>query len=492
MTPQELKNSILQLAIQGRLVEQRPEEGSGEELFEQIQVEKAELLKQGKIKKERPLPEIAEEEIPFYIPESWKWVRLVDFCFDIFSGKSPKYSKNITEYRVIGQAANQQGGLDYYQLKYTIKEFWEANDEKYFLRENDVILNTLGNGTLGRSGIIDNIPFPILTDGHLFVFRSPNDVSSKYIYYNLQFKRTEIEKSANGSTNQTFLSLGSTKSWIIPLPPLAEQKRIVAKIEELMPLVDRYEEAWTKLEAFNKRFPEDMQKSLLQMAIQGKLVEQRSEEGTGEELYAQIQVEKQRLIKEGKIKKDKPLPEITDDEKPFDIPESWKWVRICDIFKTSSGTTPSKSNQSYYNSDEYNWVRTTDLNNGILTTAEIKISEKAFNECHLEVIPLESVCIAMYGGAGTIGKNALIQFETTINQSVCAIHSNGFCDMSFVHMFMKYYRPLWIKKAAGSRKDPNINQVIIKSTLFPLPPLAEQKRIVAKLEELLPLCERLK
>ena len=117
-------------------------------------------------------------------------------------------------------------------------------------------------------------------------------------------------------------------SSLLPLPPLAEQKRIVAKIEELLPYIDRYEKAWSKLEDFNKRFPGDMQKSVLQMAIQGKLVEQRPEEGTGEELCRQIQAEKQSLIKAGKIKKEKPLPEISEDEIPFDIPESWKWVRL--------------------------------------------------------------------------------------------------------------------------------------------------------------------
>ena len=114
----------------------------------------------------------------------------------------------------------------------------------------------------------------------------------------------------------------------IPLPPLAEQKRIVAKIEELLPYIDRYEKAWKKLEQFNKRFPEDMKKSLLQYAIEGKLVEQRPEEGTAEELFQKIQEEKQRLIREKKIKKEKPLPEITEEEKPFDIPESWKWVSV--------------------------------------------------------------------------------------------------------------------------------------------------------------------
>ena len=122
---------------------------------------------------------------------------------------------------------------------------------------------------------------------------------------------------------------------------------------------------------------------------------------------------------------------------------------------------------------------------------EIQISQKAFEECRLTIIPRDSVCIAMYGGAGTIGKNSIIKFDTTINQSVCAIHPNGFCDALFLQRFIQYYRPNWMKMAVGSRKDPNINQVIIKNALFPLPPLAEQKRIVAKIEELLPYCDQL-
>ena len=216
------------------------------------------------------------------------------------------------------------------------------------------------------------------------------------------------------------------------------------------------------------------------------------EEGTGEALYQRIQAEKQSLIRSGKLNKEKPLPEITPDEIPFDIPESWNWVRIGDTFPTSSGTTPLSSNRAYYTEGRYNWVRTTDLNNGVLQTCEVKVSDLAFKECRLEIIPRQSICIAMYGGAGTIGKNAFIDFDTTINQSVCAIHPNGFCNMKYLQFYMQYYRPYWMEHASGTRKDPNINKDIIKNCLFPLPPLAEQKRIVAKLEELLPLCERLK
>ena len=370
MTPQELKASILQLAIQGKLVEQRPEEGTGAELLEKILAAKgagsgkrgtgngkssrAEARRRGEgssaltsknntAHSAAPREEIPDSEKPFDIPESWVWMRIADCCIDVFSGKSPVYVKSENPYRIVGQAANQQQGLDFSQIKYTTKDFWAGMSSRYFLRENDVLLNTLGNGTLGRSGIVGKLPFQLLTDGHLFVFRLKDKTQSQFFYYYLQLRRDEIEKNANGSTNQTFLSLGKTLQWLIPLPPLAEQKRIVAKIEELLPYIDRYEKAWSKLEDFNKRFPGDMQKSLLQMAIQGKLVDQCLEEGTGEELYHQIQSEKQRLIKSGKIKKEKPLPEITPDEIPFDIPESWKWCRITDCGVFIAGYTPKST-----------------------------------------------------------------------------------------------------------------------------------------------------
>ena len=207
MTAQDLKNSILQLAVQGKLVPQDPSDEPASELLKRIRAEKAKLIAEGKIKKEKALPAITDEEKPFDIPDSWKWGRLGDYCLDAFSGKSPVYSKTPTQYFVVGQAANQQSGLDYSQLKYTTSDFWKSMEEKYFLLEGDVLLNTLGNGTLGRAGIIDKLDKQLLTDGHLFVFRHISGISAKYFYYFLQYKRPEIEKAANGSTNQTFLPI---------------------------------------------------------------------------------------------------------------------------------------------------------------------------------------------------------------------------------------------------------------------------------------------
>ena len=167
-----------------------------------------------------------------------------------------------------------------------------------------------------------------------------------------------------------------------------------------------------------------------------------------------------------------------DDEIPFELPKGWEWCRLGTIFQTSSGTTPQSNNPLYYKEGDINWIRTTDLNNEILRNAEVKITEQACVDYKLKEVPINAVCIAMYGGAGTIGKHALIQFRTTINQSVCAIHPNIDCSSKFLHIFIQYQRPYWMDFAAGSRKDPNINQLIIQHCLFPLPPLAEQQRIV--------------
>ena len=492
MTPEQLKASILQYAIQGKLVEQRPEEGTGEELYQQI-VKNRELLIERKVIKRDKRTETAIDPnaIPFDVPENWKWVTLGSILNKLTDGthKTPKYTTDGIKFVSVKDMSN--GVLSLENTKFISAEehqelFARCNPEK-----GDILLSKVG--TTGVPAIVNTTEqFSLFVSVALLKFDC-ECIDLKFLYYMLMSPLVQIQATENtrGVGNKNWV-LDAIANTMVVLPPLAEQKRIVLKVEELLPYVDRYAAAYEKLEQFSAKFPEDMKKSILQYAIQGKLVEQRPEEGTGEELYQQIQTEKQRLIKEGKIKKEKPLAEIAEDEIPFDIPESWKWVRIGCIFTTSSGTTPSKSNLEYYSEPDYNWVRTTDLNNGILNACELKISQKAVDECRLSIIPQESVCVAMYGGAGTIGKNAIIRFDTTINQSVCAIQPNGFCDMVFLQRFLQLHRPNWMKMAVGSRKDPNINQIIIKYALFPLPPLAEQKRIVAKLEEILPLCERLK
>ena len=247
----------------------------------------------------------------------------------------------------------------------------------------------------------------------------------------------------------------------------------------------------------------DLKNALLQEAVQGKLVPQIASEGNARDLLEEIRKESgESLPLASARKRSSATPSagsnaarnarfapITEDEIPFDIPENWCWCRLGEIFETTSGTTPQSKNPIYYNNGTIGWVRTTDLNNGILSFSEIKITEKAKTDCNLKMIPKNSVCIALYGGAGTIGKNAILNFETTINQSVCAMLPNTFADMRYLQYFLQWQRPYWMNYASGSRKDPNINQIIVKNCPFPLPPLTEQKRIVAAIEKFMPLIE---
>ena len=263
-----------------------------------------------------------------------------------------------------------------------------------------------------------------------------------------------------------------------------------------------------------------LKNSILQWAIQGKLVPQNPKDEPASKLLERIaesrnesslslpkgtakgtkskdpgrkkSAQSSRIYRENGVWYEQvgtAAPKDISDEILFEIPESWVWSRLKDAFETSSGSTPLSSRVEYYKNGSVNWVRTTDLNNGILTECEKRITELAKKDYNLAIIPRESICIAMYGGRGTIGNYALIDFDTTINQSVCAIYPNGFCYSKYIFYYMQFYRPLWMQFAAGSRKDPNINQIIIKNCLIPLPPLAEQKRIVAKLEQVLPLAE---
>lgn len=292
MTPQELKNSILQLAIQGKLVEQRPEEGTAEELFTQIQQEKKRLIAEKKIKKEKPLPEITEDEKPFDIPESWKWVKLGEIVTVLGGKRIPAGRQLTTEntgYKYIRVSDMKDGTVLTDGLLYVPSDIFPSI-ARYIIHKEDVYITVAG--TIGRVGKIpeeidganltenaDRLVFSMLEQNWLIKCLESNIVQSQI---------------ANVTTKvgQPKLAIKRIQKLIIPLPPLAEQKRIVAKFEELLPYIDRYEQAWSKLEQFNNLFPEDMKKSLLQYAIQGKLVEQRPEEGTAEELFARIQEEK--------------------------------------------------------------------------------------------------------------------------------------------------------------------------------------------------------
>ena len=325
---------------------------------------------------------------------------------------------------------------------------------------------------------------------HIWKIDFSKYVYKKYLYYFLLADTDRIKRSGHGLA-MIHVTKASTEERLFPLPPLAEQKRIVARIEELLPLIDRYEKAWNRLEDFNQRFPADMQKSLLQLAIQGKLVEQRPEEGTGEELYRQIQKEKQAFIKAGRIKKGKPLPKITEDEIPFDIPEDWKWVRLGEII-LSVADGPHFSPQYYESGVPF--LSTRNVASGKIDFSTAKyISRELHEELCLRCKPKKWDILYTKGGTTGIAvvNDTDIEFNVWVHVAVLSMGS--------------YVYPYYLAMALNSPHCFELSQLythgtsnrdlgltrMVKITL-PLPPLAEQKRIVAKLEELLPLCERLK
>ncbi len=492
MTPQELKNSILQLAIQGRLVEQRPEEGTAEELYRQIQREKAALVKAGKSKKEKPLPEITEEEVPFEIPEVWKWVRIGEFASVLGGKRIPvgrKLSTNNTGHIYIRVSDMKDGSVTKDGLLYVPDDVFPSIS-KYVINKEDVYITVAG--TIGRVGKIppDLDGANLTENADRLVFST---IDQDWLIWCLQSSLIQGQiADATTKVGQPKLAIKRIQEMIIALPPLAEQKRIVAKIEELLPYIDRYEAALSRLEDFNKRFPTDMQKSILQLAIQGKLVEQRPEEGTGEALYQQIQAEKQSLIRSGKLKKEKPLPEITPDEIPFDIPESWKWVRLGSLlYKLVDGThrTPK------YTTSGVPFVSVRNMSTGKLDMSDTKyISIEEHQELWKRCNPERDDILL--SKVGTTGVPAIVDIdeEFSLFVSVALLKFNtSLIDKQY--LVYAILTPDFQKQCKEhTRGVGNKNWVIadIANTIFPLPPLAEQKRIVAKLEELLPLCERLK
>ena len=484
MTPQELKKSILRLAIQGKLVEQRLEEGTAEELYKQIQAEKQALIKAGKIKKEKPLPEITEDEIPFEIPESWMWC-YVGELFQHNTGKALNGSDKSGTPMTYITTSNLY--WDRFELE-KLKEmpFTESEVEKCTVQKGDLLV--CEGGDYGRSAIWP-YDYPMRIQNHIHRLRAYGSVSVRYFYYCFYLYKNAGMIAGKGIAIQG-LSANALHELKMPLPPLAEQKRIVAKIVELLPMIEHYQKALSRLEHFNKRFPGDMQKSILQMAIQGKLVEQRPEEGTGEELYKQIQAEKQALIKAGKIKKEKPLPEIAEDEIPFEIPESWKWVRWGDL---------SESIQYGYNapaqeSGRIKMVRISDIQDGRVLWDSVPYCEISEKDIPTYLLSANDILFARTGG--TVGKSYLV--KDVPEESIYAgylirtRYSAHLCPE-----YMKYFMEsqlYWDQLHNGTiaTAQPNCNGKTLSRMSLPLPPLAEQKRIVARLEELLPLCERSK
>ena len=486
----EFREHILDLAIRGKLVDQRPEEGTAEDLYQQIQEEKQNLIKEGKLKKEKTLAPIEDDEIPFDIPENWKWVRWGNLSKFIQYGLNEP-AKSSGEFKYVRISDIQDGKVNWENTPYC--DISSAEAKSYLLKSNDILFARTG-GTVGKSFLVENVPCDAVFAGYLIRTQCSDNVCPKYcklfmesnLYWNQL--RSGTVATAQPNCNGTTLS-----KMMIPLPPLAEQKRIVAKVESYLSVIEKAEDLLKRKVDLDGQIKE----KILQMAIQGKLVEQRPEEGTAEDLYQQIQEEKQNLIKEGKLKKEKPLAQIADEEIPFDIPDSWRWVRVADLIQVLNGDR----GKNYPSKDKLKeigipFVSASNLDGKtVVTDSNLKcLSEEQYSLLRAGKLQKDDILVCI---RGSLGKCATYPFDKGAIASsliICRPYIQKRSEitdyvMNYLNSNLFYSE---ISKYDNGTAQPNLAAKDFCKFLLPLPPLAEQKRIVAKVEELLALCDKLK
>ncbi len=467
-----LRSRVLDLAIQGKLTEQLESDGTAEELWQQIQAEKQRLIKEGRIKREKPLPEITPNEIPFEIPENWKWVRLGNIG-NWGAGATP--SRHNSDYYNGSIAWLKTGDL----TDGEINEVSEYITEKA-LAECSIRLNPIGSvliamygATIGKLGILNR---PVTTNQACCACIPYGGVDNKFLFYFLLCERNDFINKGHGGA-QPNISKEIIVNSLIPIPPLAEQKRIVARVEEIFRLLDIIDAAQEQYAAD----AESLKAKLITLGIQGRLTEQLESDGTAEELYQQIQAEKQRLIKEGKIKREKPLPEISEDEIPFEIPENWKWVYLGEIFQHNTGKALNSANADgklleYITTSNVYWDR-----------FELKsLKQMRFTEDEIEKCTIKKGDLLICEG-GDIGRSAIWCFDYDMRIQNHLHRLRGYIPDICVKY---YYYLMWLYKATGKIDGRGIglqgfSSKRVHSLIVPLPPLAEQKRIAETLERVL-------
>lgn len=411
-----LKKKILSDAVHGRLVEN--EQKYIKEIYQKYE-SKSEL---------------------FEIPSNWKWINLNNVCQIIFSAPSPKYSINENDNYCLGQKNNQSYGLDLTGMKYCTDEFMKYYKKEYYLQKGDVLLNSLGTGSVGRIGIFDLENDKYITDGHLLVFRHNNDLNEKFLFYVMKYFENIFEQMAIGSTHQAFLKINILKNFEIPFCSLEEQEKIVKKIEELFELIDKKE----KNDQEKEKLKTLLKEKILDSAIHGKLVEN-----------------------------DLSLPAVdaeeTKDDAPFDIPSNWKWVNIYNIFTTSSGSFLSEEEK--IKEGEYPVYG----GNGIISN---------YINYNVEKDTLVIGRVGYY-----CGNVKLTLTKSWVNDNALIV------KMKIKDYYSKYMLYILnnsdLKNKNSSTAQPVVSYSKIKNILIPLPPLEQQKKIVEKIEECFKLIEQL-
>lgn len=474
-----MRAKILDLAIQGKLTDQREEDGNARDLLKEIQAEKEKLIKEKKIKKGKPLPEITEEEKPFEIPENWEWVRLGDIAQAVNGDRGKNYPKR-EEYVASGIAwinaghITDDGYLDADKMNYiTPNKYNSLRSGK--IQRNDLLFCL--RGSFGKVARIEPFCEGAIASS-LAIIRLFNTALREYLFIYLKSPQAanELNKYANG-TAQPNLAAKDVLKYLIPLPPLAEQHRIADKVSKLFAQLDAIDKAYEEY----RELQQTMKAKLLDLAVQGKLTDQRAEDGNARELLKEIQAEKEKLIKEKKIKKEKPLPEITEEEKPFDIPENWMWVRLGEmILNHIGGGTPDKSNEAYWNGD-IPWMSVKDVHQDSMYADRTidSITPAGLENSSSNLIEANRLIVVM---RMAVGRAVINKLPVAINQDLRALFFRDNVTQEYILRIFKI-----LKFETSGMTVKGIKLWVLLNTPIPLPPLAEQKRIVAKLDELLPL-----
>lgn len=492
---EDLRQAVLQAALQGKLAEQLETDSDVDEMLVNIQAEKEKLIAEKKKKKEKPLPDIQEEDIPFDIPDNWRWAKIGKLV-EIKNGFTPKRTdeslwnpKEIPWFTV--EDIHEQG-LIIHQTAQAISKKALGKSINRLIPPHTVLL-CCTSATIGRYAMTEiELTTNQQWNGLVIGEECRYVICSEYILVwvsSLKEKMTEIAKS----TTFPFLSVDKLANFIIPLPPIEEQQRIVDKINEIMPKIDEYEKIEKELEALKKEFPNDMKDALLQAAMQGKLTEQLESDSGVDELLASIKKEKEELIAQKMIKKEKPLSDIEEEEIPFDIPENWRWVRLGNVGTLTRG---SGIKRNEITETGFPCVRYGELYTTYKTKFDVAVShtsKELFDKS--QKVNRNDILMALTGENNFDIALALayVGDETVAMGGDLTRWSNHHMNPLYLVYAMNSSYAIH-KKSEMAKGDiiVHISNDKLATILLPIPPIEEQNRIVEKLDVLLPLCEDLK
>lgn len=480
----KMRKSVLQAAIEGKLTTQNPaEDGDARDLLAEIQAEKQRLIAAGEIKREKALPAIDKNDLPFDIPNNWVWVRLGDIG-ETNIGLTYDKSDLSNEGTIVLRSGNiQKGKID---LSDVVKVKGDVPSSKMCHKGDLLICARNGSKNLvGKAAIIQNEGFSF--GAFMAIFRSN---LNEYIYYFLSSPlfRSDFDGISTTTINQ--ITQSNLRERLIPLPPLAEQQRIISKLAQILPQLERLQADENKLHAMQTAFPSRMKASLLQAAIEGKLTTQDPKaDGTASELLKQIQAEKQRLIDAKEINRERPLPAIADEEKPFDVPDNWEWVRLSQIGEIISGGTPKTTNLKYWQNGDIPWVTPADMKNvsKYISKGARNVTKAGLTSSSARLMPKGSV---LFSSRAPIGYVAIAENEISTNQGFKSIVPFNFNLSEYLYFALMALANDIAKLGTGTTFK-EVSGATVSNILIPLPPLAEQQRIVAKLDALLPKVQAL-